>query len=123
MIKVFRNDDKSYIEWQERKLDGYVLKTKFNRGTAETLSFHKSCCPHIYKYTYMYEEKNGALVKAIKFTSEENIKVCSTNADKLVHRADNNRLSAKDFKICKTCDPHDIRKVVHGLLTGWKEVC
>lgn len=119
MTIEFKNDDKSYIEWLEKNSDGYVLKTKSNRNTTGTLNFHKSICHHISKYTY--EEVNGEQVEVISFTRGENIKVCSIDPNKLVRWADNNRLSATEYKICSTCKPHEIKMVISDLLTGWKE--
>lgn len=120
MIIEYENDEDSYIEWQIKNADGYILKTKSNKNTSEPLSFHKSKCRHVYKYTY--KEINGKLEKVITFTNNGNIKICSLDSDEIVRWANNNRLATTRYKICTTCNPNKIRVAISNQLTGWKEI-
>lgn len=93
--KVFRNDEKAYLDWLVSNPEGFVLTTS-NAAPARYMSLHRAKCTMISKY--MRNMEPGA------FTERGYFKVCSANPEEL--RAWLVLKGGRDFTtLCSRCKP------------------
>ena len=98
-VKVFDGNDKKYQSWLKRHKEGYVLSMGRNQNPG-FISFHRSSCFSISKYTARYSF--GA------FTERGYIKICGDTPEELHEWVENHiRKDGKFTRRCSKCAPTD----------------